>query len=539
VVKRGAASLALALALSSCGAPNLTFDDETIGAGGTSGGPSTGSAGSPGDASTTGSGGAAQDAPWRDRIEPDAGDGAVSCANQTVDGDESDVDCGGTACPRCAIGAACRQDRDCIGAYCKEGVCAQGSCIDKVKNLKETDVDCGGGDCPPCAIGASCISYTDCVQQSCIAGKCQSLACDDRFQGPGETDVDCGGPSCAPCVTGKRCLVSRDCSSGLCASQTCSAPSCSDGVANGTETDKDCGGGCAPCADGLACVGPDDCLSGVCSGRVCQAPTCSDKVKNQGETDVDCGGLCPRCRAGAFCGRDSDCLSANCAGTCQPCPKDMVAVPTPTGSSYCVDATEATVDAYSAFLSSSPPLSLMPSSCATKTSYAPSVPLDLSRPSYPVANVDWCDAYAFCAQLGKHLCGRIGGGAPLAPIEQSDASKSAWHNACSNGGTRTYPYGSSYSQGTCIDKQGVNAVRPVGSAVGCVGGFPGLHDMSGNVQEWEDNCSTMAGQQPSLSDNCRVRGGGFNDTQLAVTCASGSTRKRNQGDSATGFRCCF
>jgi len=532
MVKRAAACLIM-IAMAACGAPTLKFDDETSASG-------SGGGGGPSDASMGGSSGDGSPGDGRgNRDRPDIDTGApVSCMNQVLDGDESDVDCGGAACAHCTTGATCRQDSDCVGAYCKLGVCAQGSCIDNVKNLKETDVDCGGGDCPPCGLGSKCISYTDCAEQSCVLGKCQSVTCDDHILGPGETDVDCGGPSCAPCAPERRCLLARDCSSGVCASQVCSAPICSDGLLNGNETGQDCGGTCAPCADGMGCMASSDCESGVCATRTCQPPSCSDRVKNQGETDVDCAGPCPKCGAGAICGQDADCASANCVGTCQPCPKDMVNVPTTSGGSYCVDATEVTIAAYNTFLTSNPPISLMPSSCATKTSYAPSVALDLTKPNYPATYVDWCDGYAYCAYLGRHLCGRIGGGT-LASTEPVDASKSEWHNACTKGGTQAYPYGNVYALGACIDRQ-YNAVRAVGSATECVGGYPGLRDMSGNVQEWEDNCTTAAGMQPGLQDNCKTRGGAYNDIQTNLTCGTmSSTRKRNQTDAVTGFRCCL
>lgn len=51
----------------------------------------------------------------------------VTCNNQTLDGDESDVDCGGTSCPGCPEGKACRSDTDCqIG--CNPQVCVGGTC---------------------------------------------------------------------------------------------------------------------------------------------------------------------------------------------------------------------------------------------------------------------------------------------------------------------------------------------------------------------------------------------------------------------------
>jgi formylglycine-generating enzyme required for sulfatase activity len=212
----------------------------------------------------------------------------------------------------------------------------------------------------------------------------------------------------------------------------------------------------------------------------------------------------------------------------------MISVTSAAGP-YCIEATEVTIGAYSAFLMSNPPLSLMDPSCAGKTSYAPSNNLDLARPTYPVTYVDWCDAFAYCASLDRHLCGRIGRGAALGAVEVTDATKSEWYNACSKSGTRAYPYGTNYAQ-VCIDSQ-TGTVGPVGAAPYCVGGFPGIRDMSGNVQEWEDNCVPMGGS--GLLDRCKTRGGGYNDGANGVACnAMTSMRRRNQSDDATGFRCC-
>jgi formylglycine-generating enzyme required for sulfatase activity len=219
----------------------------------------------------------------------------------------------------------------------------------------------------------------------------------------------------------------------------------------------------------------------------------------------------------------------------------MVNVPTTGGGSYCVDATEVTIGHYSTFLMSNPSTSLLPAACAGNTLFTPSIPLDLSKPNNPVTGVDWCDAFAYCAHLERHLCGRIGAGAPLGSTEVNDAARSEWFNACSRGGTQAYPYGNNYVAGTCVDRNGGNVLRAVGSASACVGGYAGLHDMSGNVQEWEDNCVTMVGQQPSTQDFCRPRGGAYNDNLSSSTAcgAIAQSKKRSASDAVTGFRCCL
>ncbi len=82
-----------------------------------------------------------------------------SCDDGLQNGDETDVDCGGSQCPACP------------------------TCFDGIQNGNETDVDCGGSDCPACP------------------------TCFDGVQNGNETDVDCGGPDCIPCSTGGPCTT--------------------------------------------------------------------------------------------------------------------------------------------------------------------------------------------------------------------------------------------------------------------------------------------------------------------------------------------
>jgi len=41
------------------------------------------------------------------------------CTNQQVDVDETDVDCGGLTCPKCAAGKKCLVNTDCMSGTCK------------------------------------------------------------------------------------------------------------------------------------------------------------------------------------------------------------------------------------------------------------------------------------------------------------------------------------------------------------------------------------------------------------------------------------
>ena len=49
-----------------------------------------------------------------------------SCSNGARDGDETDTDCGGSICPRCAAGDVCFQHSDCESTKCnRAGECSQ------------------------------------------------------------------------------------------------------------------------------------------------------------------------------------------------------------------------------------------------------------------------------------------------------------------------------------------------------------------------------------------------------------------------------
>jgi formylglycine-generating enzyme required for sulfatase activity len=211
---------------------------------------------------------------------------------------------------------------------------------------------------------------------------------------------------------------------------------------------------------------------------------------------------------------------------------------------FCIDATEVTNADYARFLAADPStLPMPPATCASNASYVPgaaSWPPDAGHDTLPVVAVDWCDAYVYCAWIGKRLCGAIGGG-PTPFASYADPATSAWYLACSNAGALAYPYGAAYDPSACNgkDRDG-GAPLAVGSLASCAGGASSaIYDMSGNVYEWEDSCDGDVG----ASDHCRVRGGGFLTSGPPVSanlsCAGDAAAPR--GTSAfvdVGFRCC-
>jgi hypothetical protein len=155
---------------------------------------------------TGGTGGAASDA----------------CQDGVQNGAESDVDCGGSVCPKCGTGRLCATGGDCESGVCDQNCtlfifcdpyrCVAPSCSDRVKNGQESDVDCGGS-CGPCDLGRLCNSDTDCASgacdpdtgrcvEACVSGACACEVCDAGCEA-GSCDPACeGGPCGSPCEGG-------------------------------------------------------------------------------------------------------------------------------------------------------------------------------------------------------------------------------------------------------------------------------------------------------------------------------------------------
>jgi hypothetical protein len=226
----------------------------------------------------------------------DANDGASqqaapsSCGDHVKDGNETDIDCGGS-CPPCAIGQACLVSGDCgyapgcsptRGCACDAVslTCVFDHCFDHKKDGSETDVDCGDpvDGCTGCAVGRTCLVDGDCASRGCDAtsSSCAQTQCGDHHRDGLETDVDCGGVVCPECVPGQGCRVNADCTTAACdlLAFSCVQDPCADHRQDGTETDADCGGSVcvARCQPGQHCLSNFDCVGGhFCNGaRACQ-----------------------------------------------------------------------------------------------------------------------------------------------------------------------------------------------------------------------------------------------------------------------------
>lgn len=155
--------------LGSTGMPTATGDDDTGAANGSSGTASTGIADGSGDGSTTTSAettadGSSSSSTSTGPSDPVCGNGIVEPGEVCDDGNDDEVEC--------------------------TSQCVAPACDDREQNGDESDVDCGGSACDACALCQTCVAETDCDDtMTCTeAGQCATYV---------EVNVDyaanCGG----------------------------------------------------------------------------------------------------------------------------------------------------------------------------------------------------------------------------------------------------------------------------------------------------------------------------------------------------------
>jgi hypothetical protein len=132
----------------------------------------------------------------------------------------------------------------------------------------------------------------------------------------------------------------------------------------------------------------------------------------------------------------------------------------------------------------------------------------------PWVYVTWSEAQRACEAASKTLCDSV-----------------AWVLACGGPEGQTYPYGSSFEAGRCVDAY-VDSGRdpePTGSMPRCEGYYPGLFDMSGNVSEWSGSCA---------DGHCDVMIGAHADGEERQTCGGYTPVPPSEYFGDLGFRCC-
>jgi formylglycine-generating enzyme required for sulfatase activity len=208
---------------------------------------------------------------------------------------------------------------------------------------------------------------------------------------------------------------------------------------------------------------------------------------------------------------------------------------------FCVDSTEVTNAEYQAFVDAidAGAAPVLAPRCEWITTWSlPQHPICQLGPDYPVACSNWCQAYAFCAWAGKHLCGGLDGGA--LPYDAGlDPNASEWATMCGGKGAWRYAYGPDYAP-VCNTTGPFDAgtypdgLAPVGSFKGCEGP-PGVFDLMGNASEWQDSCDV---RDSGAVDRCHHLGGGTRDWK---ECLDDDNDMRSVSYASTygfGFRCC-
>ncbi len=235
----------------------------------------------------------------------------TTCATFACDGGK----CGSTNAPK---GTKCTED---MGEICDgEGACVAAACIDVIKDGDETDVDCGGS-CPKCDNTKTCLAATDCKSGFCDEGAgvggttAVCAACTDH--------AECSeGTYCDAAKDGGTCVPKKADGAACAAAPECISDSCADGVCCDTACDDTCqactaaktGATDGTCAPVMADTDPDD--ECVLSDAGCQAGVCSGAAAG-----CKAAAMATECRA-----KNGDCdVAETCDGTTKVCPVDIVA----------------------------------------------------------------------------------------------------------------------------------------------------------------------------------------------------------------------
>lgn len=162
-----------------------------------------------------------------------------------------------------------------LGSCDANGQC---SCTNGVKDGSETDVDCGGPDCPKCADGLGCGGNADCDNGHCVGPTGNKICCDSDCTGP------CYTCRLQPHWVGRCVPVFSGDQGGCPQSQGCSPThTCSGGFYNGTDCSSNNQCISLSCATGFdskchprgptgdPCNSQYNCKSGVClNNHLCQ-----------------------------------------------------------------------------------------------------------------------------------------------------------------------------------------------------------------------------------------------------------------------------
>jgi hypothetical protein len=155
----------------------------------------------------------------------------------------------------------------------------------------------------------------------------------------------------------------------------------------------------------------------------------------------------------------------------------------------------------------------------------------LANPDYPVVCAGFCDAIAYCAWAGKRLCGALGrAGEELGSWQDEDSEfnllkndpeHDQWYNACSGGGEREYPYGSTEDPERCPMSMDPHPDCAV------LGSDPPILGVLGGVGEYQDFCA----EEGTCYQTGETTGAGNGSCSRELTSTTPGPQM--------GFRCCY
>jgi hypothetical protein len=204
-----------------------------------------------------------------------------TCSDGVRNGDEVEVDCGGSCGSDCLLTLASITSNPFLGRY--------GCTPDGAGGLQHCPHVCSGafigeGGDSGVSITLTGTAFTDDAAVSsnvCVPGTLTHTAGAERTQmtcllsPSGQLSGDKSVSVSVSTVFGSKQSAAKAVNYGP-------LPTCDDGVQNGDETSVDTGGSCV----------------GIDNGIVFAPPACDDRIRNGDETDVDCGGAyskCPPC----------------------------------------------------------------------------------------------------------------------------------------------------------------------------------------------------------------------------------------------------
>ncbi|NOU29723.1 MAG: SUMF1/EgtB/PvdO family nonheme iron enzyme [Polyangiaceae bacterium] len=221
----------------------------------------------------------------------------------------------------------------------------------------------------------------------------------------------------------------------------------------------------------------------------------------------------------------------------------------------CIDKTEVSRRSYAAFLKDSATLdrSKLPAVCQNQPSLVPDAACEVDATKgcgaacdqHPQTCVTWCNAAAYCAQMGKSLCGGTDGSL-LEGSATEVLRASYWVAVCGDGVTsaagatvqtrRQYCYGDQKDEGRCNIGPASNCPggkcqsEAVGSRSGCRIPEADVFDLTGNAEEWlfmhDPVRDVYFSNAVSWSDG------------LVTKCAELGSAPLNVVLPSIGFRCC-